>query len=106
MTVSILARVCGGMLACCLVAPAFAQTNTPPPRDFTTYRPSLPGTRITAAQAPNIDGDISDPVWQKAPAIDEFYQLEPHEGAPGDEKTVVRACAVRREQSVFLDHGV
>ncbi len=59
------------------------------PRDFQTYRPSLPATKIAASEAPNIDGDISDPVWQKAPAIDEFYQLEPHEGAPGDERTVV-----------------
>ncbi len=91
MTVTGFARVCGVALVCGLVAPAFAQTPAPAatPHDFTTYRPSLPGTRITAAEAPTIDGDISDPVWQKAPGIDEFYQLEPHEGAPGDERTVV-----------------
>ncbi len=57
--------------------------------DFQTYRPSLPATRIGAGEAPDIDGDISDAVWQRAPALDEFYQLEPHEGAPGDERTVV-----------------
>jgi hypothetical protein len=91
MTVSVFARVCGVVLACGLAMPAYAQTGAPakPPHDFATYRPSLPGTRITAAEAPTIDGDISDPVWRKAPAIDEFYQLEPHEGQPGDEKTVV-----------------
>ncbi|HEX4301777.1 MAG TPA: sugar-binding protein [Rhizomicrobium sp.] len=87
MFVSFLKRVRGAamVLAVC-VSPALAQTA---PHDFQTYRPSLPGTRIDAKDAPNIDGDVSDPVWQKAPAIDEFYQLEPHEGAPADERTVV-----------------
>lgn len=61
-----------------------------PPRDFAHYQPSIPAARITPAEAPVIDGAVSDPIWQKAPAIDEFYQLEPHEGAPADEKTVVR----------------
>lgn len=59
-------------------------------RDFPTYRPSTVATRIDSKDAPKIDGDISDAVWNKAPAIDEFYQLEPREGQPGSEKTVVR----------------
>ncbi|HEY4943929.1 MAG TPA: sugar-binding protein [Rhizomicrobium sp.] len=90
MELSFAARLCGAVLACGLAAaaPAGAQSGAAP-HDFQTYRPSLPGTRIEASQAPNIDGDISDPIWQKAPALDEFYQLEPHEGAPGDERTVV-----------------
>ena len=69
-------------------AAAFAQG--PPAHDFQTYRPTLAATRISESEAPTIDGDISDPVWQKAPALDEFYQLEPHEGAPASERTVVR----------------
>src|SRR5512143_2559442 len=73
-----------GLLAC---GPATAQTKAP--HDFQTYRPSLPATRISVSEAPDIDGDISDPVWQKAPALDEFYQLEPREGAPASERTVV-----------------
>ena len=82
-----------------LAAPAAAQDTAPaaptptpagaPPRDFSTYRPSVVATRIATGEAPNIDGDISDPVWQKAPAIDQFYQLEPKEGQPGSERTVV-----------------
>lgn len=89
------------VLACAGVA--FAQTGpagvtnpitgtaTPPiARDFSTYRPSIPGTRIATNEAPSIDGDISDAVWAKAAPIDEFYQLEPREGQPGDERTVVR----------------
>lgn len=74
--------------ACAALAAAPALGATP--RDFASYRPSVPGTHIAASEAPSIDGDLSDPVWQKAPALDEFYQLEPHEGQPGDEKTVVR----------------
>ena len=70
-----------------LGGPASAQSSAP--HDFQTYRPSLPATHISESEAPDIDGDISDPVWQKAPALDEFYQLEPHEGAPADERTVV-----------------
>lgn len=59
-----------------------------PARDFQTYQPSVQATRVD--QAPTIDGDISDAIWQKAPPIDEFYQLAPKEGAPATEKTIVR----------------
>lgn len=61
-----------------------------PSHDFASWRPSTVATRIAPSQAPVIDGDVSDPVWAKAPAISEFYQIEPKEGAPADEKTVVR----------------
>jgi Carbohydrate family 9 binding domain-like/Domain of unknown function (DUF5916) len=60
------------------------------PRDFATYRPVAHATRIKPSEAPVIDGDLSDPVWNKAQPIDAFYQLEPDEGAPGSERTVVR----------------
>src|SRR5439155_12255762 len=42
------------------------------------------------SEAPNVDGDLSDPVWKKAAVINEFYQLEPKEGQPESERTVVR----------------
>lgn len=67
-----------------------AAADAPGARDFQTYQPSVQATRIDTAEAPTIDGDISDAVWAKAPVIDEFYQLEPKEGAPASEKTVVR----------------
>ncbi len=78
------------LIAAALCASAYQAAAQAPARDFQSYRPTLPGTRIDAKDAPDIDGDISDPIWQKAPALDEFYQLEPHEGAPADERTVVR----------------
>jgi hypothetical protein len=67
---------------------AFAQNG--PAHDFATYRPIAHATRIEPAQAPVIDGDISDPIWNKAEAIDAFYQLEPNEAAPASERTVAR----------------
>ena len=46
--------------------------------------------RIDAGQAPEIDGDLTDPVWANAAVIDDFVQLEPTPGAPPSERTVVR----------------
>jgi hypothetical protein len=60
------------------------------PHDFSTWRPSTAAMHIAPSEAPKIDGDISDAVWAKAPAISEFYQLEPKEGVLADERTVVR----------------
>ena len=77
-------------LAAGLAVTASAGVAGAPAHDFATYRPTAHATRIEASQAPVIDGDISDPVWQKAPPIEEFYQLEPQEGLPPQERTVVR----------------
>ncbi len=76
--------IAAGALLCSGIAGA------QPHRDFTAYQPSAQETRINASDAPTIDGDISDPVWQRAKPIDEFYQLEPQEGQPPPEHTVVR----------------
>jgi hypothetical protein len=53
-------------------------------------QPSLAPTRIDAADAPTIDGDISDPIWAEAAVADRFYQREPDPGAPATERTVLR----------------
>src|SRR5258705_5814632 len=94
--------------ACLLSAGAFAAEAGPPDaeppdddtmqeddepelaHDFSTYVPTAKATRIEASEAPSIDGDLSDPAWAKAEAIDEFYQVEPDTGQPGSERTVVR----------------
>jgi hypothetical protein len=65
-------------------------STTPPVRDFNSYQPTGKATRIDSTEAPMIDGDLSDPVWTKAEAIDEFYQLEPDVGQPATERTVMR----------------
>lgn len=81
-------------LAAATLAVAFgaldARAEPAPSRDFKSYQPTARATRVGAAEAPKIDGDVSDAVWTKAQAIDEFYQLEPAEGQPGSERTVVR----------------
>jgi Carbohydrate family 9 binding domain-like len=66
---------------------AFAgQVDSPPP--FT--RPSIRAVRIDAAEAPMIDGDLSDEAWAKAAVIDDFRQRSPNPYEPGTERTVVR----------------
>jgi len=67
-----------------------AEPLPPPIHDFTTYMPTAKATRIEAAEAPTIDGDLSDPIWQKAEPITEFYQTDPDEGQPATERTDVR----------------
>lgn len=39
---------------------------------------------------PRIDGDLSDDVWQRAPVLDTFTQVDPVEGAAPTERTEVR----------------
>ena len=43
-----------------------------------------------ASTPPNIDGLLDDPVWHQAPAIADFFQRDPVEGAPPTEQTQVR----------------
>ena len=52
--------------------------------------PTTRAARIEPAEAPTIDGDLSDPVWAKATVIWDFHQLEPVTGAPPSERTVLR----------------
>ena len=59
------------------------------PVDFQHYEPEAEIARIAVSEAPNIDGDISDPVWSKATRIDKFYQTVPVLGAEPSEITVV-----------------
>ena len=53
-------------------------------------RPSIAAARIETANAPTIDGDLSDLAWAQATVIDEFLQVEPDTGAPATERTVLR----------------
>ncbi len=84
-----LAVVCLGLSSALWAQPA-APAAPSPARDFNTYQPTARATRIEAAEAPIIDGDLSDPVWAKAEAIDEFYQTDPDPGQPATDRTVLR----------------
>jgi hypothetical protein len=74
------------VLACSWDAAAAEQVTTPP--SFT--RPSIRAVRIDTAEAPVIDGDLSDPVWAKAAVIDDFRQRSPNPYEPATERTVAR----------------
>lgn len=67
----------------CLSNTASAQQT----RDFKAYVPRAVATRIDPAEAPKLDGDLSDPVWSKAVPIETFYQIIPVEGAEPSQKT-------------------
>jgi hypothetical protein len=69
-------------------APAHGAGASEVTANFT--RPMAVAARISAAEAPNIDGDLADPAWAKATAIDQFHQKQPNPGEPPTERTVLR----------------
>jgi len=93
-------RAFGGALALTLLVsgPAHAQADVPSPAAAPPLRasvisgdpPSLKMVRIDPSEAPVIDGDVSDPIWQKAPTVDGLLTSSPVSGQPGSERTVMR----------------
>jgi hypothetical protein len=55
-----------------------------------TPRPAFRAVR--AAQAPVVDADLSDPVWQDAPEMTGFTQRDPSEGQPAKQQTRIKAA--------------
>ncbi len=53
-------------------------------------RPTANISRIDPAQAPTIDGDLTDAGWAHATVIEDFVQIEPVPGNAPSERTVVR----------------
>lgn len=47
---------------------------------------------IRVDKPPVIDGHVTEPVWDEAFVVDEFYQREPAEGAPVSKKTEFLVC--------------
>lgn len=45
---------------------------------------------ISSAEAPRIDGSLSEAVWERAPVIGGLRQVEPFEGQPATQRTQVR----------------
>ncbi|MBI3792737.1 MAG: carbohydrate binding family 9 domain-containing protein, partial [Gemmatimonadetes bacterium] len=68
--------------ACARVAPAQASAGA----ERTARVPV-----VRAATMPiRLDGRVDEPAWAAADSIDEFTQVDPEEGVPGSERTVVR----------------
>ncbi len=71
---------CGAALCALMSAPgAVAETA-----------PQIKALKIAAESAPDMDGDLSDAVWRKAPVTDQFFQIQPVEGAMPSDRTDVR----------------
>jgi hypothetical protein len=79
----VLAWCAGGIV---FAEQAGVRENAPSP----FVRPSIRAVRITTAEAPVIDADLSDAAWAKAAVIDEFTQRSPNPYEPATERTVVR----------------
>ena len=69
-------------------------------RNFDTYTPRSSATRISLEEAPVIDGDLSDPAWRNAAIIEEFYQVDPVEGAPPSQPT--RAYIMYDQKNLYV----
>ncbi len=69
----------------------------PPPAPIAT------AARATlAAEPPVLDGRDEDAVWRSAPAIDQFLQAKPSEGAPAQFRTEARVGYDARNLYVFV----
>jgi hypothetical protein len=60
------------------------------PDESTRQRPAVAAVRVKAADAPHIDGDLSDPAWRLATPIGDFRQIAPRPLEPATERTEVR----------------
>lgn len=76
---------CTSSLAClaalCLPVAAVAQAHVHPSGDNNSARERHSIRAMRADVAPKMDGVLDAAVWQKRPAVDEFTQPEPREGA-------------------------
>ncbi len=77
-------------LAAELSTAATTANSAPSTPQLNFVRPTVSAARISSAEAPKIDGDLSDPAWAKATVIEQFHQKQPNPGAPPTERTVLR----------------
>ncbi|CAN5237120.1 hypothetical protein BH24GEM2_BH24GEM2_17220 [soil metagenome] len=60
------------------------------PAQDTTVMRVLSAVRVTAGQAPTLDGRLDDAIWATAPAATEFVQRGPDPGKPATQRTEAR----------------
>lgn len=65
-----------------------------PPSALAPAHPTAVATRV--ARAPELDGRLSDPLWQLAPPITNFRQIEPQQGERATERTEVHILYTRK----------
>ncbi len=79
---------------------ASPRQSASPVRDFASFKPCAQAVRIAHEDAPIIDGDLSDPIWRRAQIIEDFYQVEPVEGAAPTQRT--RAYILFDERNLYV----
>ncbi len=62
--------------------------------------PSTEALRIESSKAPEIDGDLSDPIWSEASWFDDFRQTEPHFGEAATQPT--RIAFLLGERAIYV----
>lgn len=72
-----------------LSTPPEVSAQTLPPQGNTNQH-IVQATRIDVSERPEIDGSLSEDVWQRAQVIDDFHQFEPDPGLPSTERTEIR----------------
>ncbi|MAI91440.1 carbohydrate binding family 9 domain-containing protein [Ponticaulis sp.] len=82
-----------GIVSSCLVGSLWtfsglASADIPDPAN---YVPTAEPIRISSDEAPRIDGDLSDPVWQRATQLTDFYTVEPALGEATEDTIVYLA---------------
>jgi hypothetical protein len=82
--ISILPATSGALVLATLLLASAAAAQAPSPA-----RPEARAVRVAGA-APEIDGRLQDAAWEQAPAITDFRQKVPDEGAPASERTELR----------------
>ena len=63
--------------------------------------PSLPDVQIQRVDSRLVvDGRLDEPIWKTAPAVTNFTQKEPNQGAPGSQQIGRASCRERVYSSV------
>src|SRR5512146_21999 len=81
------ARLAAAILGTALSA---SSARAQPTAAIEDWHPTAHVNRIAASEAPILDGDLSDPSWAKATALEELRQRQPNDGARPTERTIVR----------------
>src|ERR1044072_620045 len=85
-------------LVCLLTAAAAAAAQTPPEP---LARPTVTAVRLGAGETITWDGQLDEPVWQRAIPAAGFRQQIPQTGAPPTEPTEVRFAFTR--DALYID---
>jgi hypothetical protein len=84
-------RVLPLITAVVLLLPGAAlDAQTGPPSNSAAHADAPTATAVRAEGSIVIDGRLTEAVWSTAPAITEFTQVDPTEGAPASQRTEVR----------------